>query len=160
MTYDPYTAPQRRYDLSRAIMGQAMTPTRGATAAEGIGRILQMYLADRGMRGAEAQSQAVERAGRAKMTGALSNALSAYRGDSGPLYPGTGSNRAAMAESLMGSNIPALEQAGITALMADPKANKPSVLIDQLTQHTRHASRARRLHTLSRGPACLLPSRW
>ncbi len=125
--------------LLRSMLGQNMQPIQGANLGTALGKILTSYFLAKGMgeadRGMTSAMQGQQDSDKLDM----SRALGAYREDTPHDYDrfpgeapieglkdiGTGQNRDAMVQSMMGANNPAYVASGLNALLAQPKDSRP-----------------------------------
>ena len=139
--FNDYAQAARRYDLNQGLGAQAIRPVQGAGPADALLRVLSGYFAGKGMRGAEQGMDTARQEAMDSRALALSRALGAFRGDTpyqqseaetfpgepliqGLRMRGQGQNRMALAESLTGSQDPALQNVGLSTLLAQPAAPK------------------------------------
>lgn len=145
-----YANALRNYQTSQGFLQNAVAPTRNATIGSALARIITSYFANKGMGEGQHQMGVAKQGQQDQQKLDLSRALGAYRGDTAyeaDLFPGEepieglrnmgqGSDRMAMAQALMGANSPALQGAGLNALMQAPETPSAPKTTDVATGET------------------------
>lgn len=134
--FTDYAQAANRYDLNRGLGVGQIRPVQNAGPADSLIRVLGAYFAGKGMRGAERDMSGARQEIMDTRAKDLSNAMSAYRGDTDFEYDrfseeeplikglknrGQGQNRTALAESLMGSQSPQFQNIGLNTLLSRPE---------------------------------------
>ncbi len=131
-----YTKNAQNYKLAQSFLNQAMQPIQGANAATALGKILTAYFASKGMNSAQLGMDEAAQGKEDLRNIELGRAMGAYRGDKpfhaerfdesdtlpqGLMNRGTGQNRQALIDSLMGAKTEKLQDLGLAQMMAQPK---------------------------------------
>lgn len=139
MTYaQDYSNAQNQQQLMQTMMQSVMQPQQRASAGSALGKLLSAYFLKQGIgRSTAKMGEATQGQEDSRKTD-MANILSSYRGDTpyqmdeSELFPGeapieglkdigTGQDRGAMIQAMMGASDPNLQNAGMKAMLAVPK---------------------------------------
>lgn len=140
-----YTKNQNQYDMMRAMMARNQQPTQGANAITALGKILSAYFLNKGMSEAEHGMSEAKQGEEDTRNKDLANILGAYRSDqpyvmgegelmegeqpiSGLSMEGTGQDREAMIQAMMGAKTPSIQDLGMKHMLAQKTQTPPNMM--------------------------------